>query len=71
MFHAGEELFSSLLLLQLLTGPVDDFAEPPSKRCDAFEPPVKFGLIGRFVEEGVAKECLAGLGARLNEFPLI
>lgn len=69
MFHAGEELFSSLLLLQLLTGPVGDFAEPPSVNCDVFDPPVLFGLIGRVDDVDVPN--FVGLGARLNELPFV
>lgn len=44
MFQAGAVTPSSVLLLQLLTGP-EDGAGPPSMTLDGVEPPVRAGLI--------------------------
>ena len=66
MFHAGAVLASSDLLLQLLTGPVDDFV--PSALFETVEPPVREGLRAR-EELGAGVENLVGLFGRANAEP--
>lgn len=57
MFHAGEVVPSSPLLLQLLTGPAGDLV-PPSVVLEPVEPPVSAGDMA--LAEGMAAEGLAG-----------
>ena len=65
MFHAGAVLPWSVLVDQLLTGPVEggDFV-PPADLCEPVEPPVRDGLIALTPLEGSADDIFVGLGDR-------
>jgi hypothetical protein len=66
MFHAGEVMPSSLLLLQLLSFASGERV-PPSVVLDEFEPPVIAGLSARD-EEGMAVELDMPLALLMPRF---